>query len=90
MNLALVKWREEKAAAVLSPTVFTEALPEMILPDKAVTIISRTAETVTFLGTLERALDGEWGNLWSYGSEVLEVTQNACLQAKFEKHKLGR
>jgi superfamily II DNA helicase RecQ len=90
VKLALVKWREEKAAAVLSPTVFTTALPEMILPDKAVTIISRTAETVTSLGALERALRGEWGSLESYGSEVLEVTQNACLQAKFEKHKLGK
>jgi superfamily II DNA helicase RecQ len=90
VKLALVKWREEKAAAVLSPTVFTAALPEMILPDKAITIISRTAETVTSLGILEHALDGEWGSLRSYGSEVLEVTQNACLQAKFEKYKLGR
>jgi len=90
VKLALVEWREAKAAVVLFPTVFTAALPEMILPDQAITIISRTAETVNSIGSLARVVSGEWGSLGSYGSEVLEVTQNACLQAKFKKHKLGR
>jgi hypothetical protein len=90
VKLALVEWREAKAAVVLFPTVFTAALPEMILPDQAITIISRTAETVNSIGSLARVVSGEWGSLSSYGSEVLEVTQNACLEAKFKKHKLGR
>ena len=37
---ALVEWRKAKAAAVLVSTVFMTALSEMILPDKAVTMIS--------------------------------------------------
>jgi superfamily II DNA helicase RecQ len=85
VKLALVEWREAKAAAVLFPTIFTVALAEMILPDKAVTMISRTATTVNSIGSLARVVSGEWGDLASYGKEVLKVTQNACLQATLEK-----
>src|SRR5436190_977489 len=45
VKLALVGWREAKAAVLFS-TVFTAALAEMILPDKAITKISRTAATI--------------------------------------------
>ena len=88
VKLALVEWRETKAAAVLFPTVFTEAAAEIILPDKAVTMISRTAATVTSIDSLAHAVNGEWGDLASYGKEVLEVIQNACLQAILKKCKL--
>jgi len=83
-----VEWREAKAAVVLFPTVFTAAPAEMILPDKAVTMISRTAMTVNSISSLARVVSGEWGDLASYGKEVLEVTQNACLQAMLEKQNL--
>ena len=85
---ALVEWHEAKAAAVLVSTVFMTALSEMILPDKAVTMISRTAATVGSIGSLACVVGREWGNLGLYGKEVLEVTQNACLQAKLEKQKI--
>jgi len=88
VKLALVEWREKKAAVVLFPTVFTAAPAEIILPDKAITMISRTAATVNSIGSLARAVNGEWGDLASYGKEVLEVTQDACLQATLEKCKL--
>ena len=89
VKLALVEWREAKAAAVF-PTFITAAPAELILPDKAVTMISRTAATVTSIDSLAHAVNGEWGDLASYGKEVLEVTQDACLQAAPRKHKLGR
>jgi hypothetical protein len=73
---------------VLVSTVFTTVLSEMILPDKAVNIISRTAATVSSISSLARVVGGEWGDLGSYGKEVLEVTQNACLQARLEKQKI--
>lgn len=90
VKLALVEWREAKAADVLFPTFITAAPGKLILPDKAVTMISRTAATVTSIGSLAHAVNGEWGDLASYGKEVLEVTQDACLQATLRKLKLGR
>jgi hypothetical protein len=51
VKLALVEWREKKAAVVLFPTVFTAALAEIILPDKAITMISRTAATVNSISS---------------------------------------
>ena len=87
MKLALTEWREANVA-VLFPTVFTAALAEMILPDKAITMISRTAATINSISSLEHAVSGEWGDLALYGKEVLEVIQNACLQATTEKLKL--
>ena len=89
MKLALVGWREAKAAVLFS-TVFTAALAEMILPDKAITKISRTAATINSMGSLALVVSGEWGDLASYGKEVLEVTQEACLQAMLKKQKLSR
>ena len=85
---ALVEWRKGKAAVVLGPTVFTAAPAELILPDRALTLISRTAATVKSIGSLAHAVNGEWGCLASYGMEVLEVVQNACVQAALEQHKL--
>jgi superfamily II DNA helicase RecQ len=85
---ALVEWREAKAVVVLVSTVFTTALSEMILPDKAITMISRTAATINSISSLARVVGMEWGDLDLYGKEVLEVTQNASLQAKFEKQKI--
>jgi hypothetical protein len=90
VKLALVEWREAKAADVLFPSFITAAPAELILPDKAVTRISRTAATVTSIASLADAVNGEWGDLASYGQEVLEVTQDACLQATLRKLKLGR
>ena len=81
MKLALTEWREAKAAAILHPTVFTMVLAEMILPDKAITKISRTAATVNSISSLTHAVDGEWGDLASYGQEALEVIINACSEA---------
>jgi len=81
VKLALTEWREAKAAAILHPTVFTTVLAEMILPDKAITKISRTAATVNSINSLTHAVDGEWGDLASYGKEALEVTMNACSEA---------
>ena len=88
VKLALVQWREEKATAVLFPTVFTAAPAEIILPDKAITTISRTAATVNSISSLALAVNREWGDLTSYGKEILEVTQDACLQATLEKCRL--
>ena len=59
--MALVEWREAKAAVVLFPIVFTAAPAEMILPDKAVTMISRMAMTVNSISSLARVVSGEWG-----------------------------
>ena len=89
VKLALVEWREAKAAAVLSPRIFTAALAEMILPDKAVGIISRAAATINSINSLAHAVSEEWGDLASYGKEVLDVTQDACLRAALEKQKLS-
>ena len=89
VKLALVEWREAKGADVLSSTFFSTTPAELILPDKAITMISRTATTVTSIGSLAYAVNGEWGDLASYGKEVLAVTQEACLQAKFRKLELG-
>jgi superfamily II DNA helicase RecQ len=85
VKLALVEWREAKAVTVLFQTVFIAAPAELILPDKAVGLISRTAATVNSISSLAHAVNREWGDLASYGKEVLEVTQNACLQATFKK-----
>ena|SRR5438045_2955584 len=40
VKLALVEWQEAKVTAVLFPTVSTELLAEMVLPDKVITKIS--------------------------------------------------
>jgi superfamily II DNA helicase RecQ len=90
VKLALVEWREAKAADVLSSTLMTDALAELLLPDKAITMISRTAATVTSIASLAHAVNGEWSDLASYGKEVLDVTQNACLWATLQKLKLSR
>jgi len=90
VKLALVEWREAKAADVLHSTFFTAATAELILPDKAVTKISRTAATVTSIASLADAVDGEWGDLASYGQEVLKVTQDACVQASLRTIKVSR
>ena len=87
MKLALVEWREAKAA-VLCPMLFKAEPSELILPDKAITTISRTAATVNSVSSLEYAVNGEWGGLASYGKEVLDVIQSASLQAALEKHQL--
>src|SRR5437762_11140462 len=63
VKLALVEWRETKAAVILSPTVFRVASVGIILPDKAITMISRTAATINSIGSLARAVNGEWGDL---------------------------
>jgi hypothetical protein len=60
----------------------------MVLPDKVVHTISRTAATISSINSLARAVSGEWGDMASYGKEVLEVTQHACLRAVLEKQKL--
>jgi hypothetical protein len=86
VKLALIEWREAKAA-VLCPAVFIEAPAELILPDKAAAMISRTAATVNSLSSLAHAVNGEWGNMALYGKEVLEVIQNVCLQAALAKSK---
>jgi superfamily II DNA helicase RecQ len=88
VKLALVEWREQKAAVVLCSTLFTAAPAELILPDKAVTIISRTATTINSITSLAHAVNGEWGYLASYGKEVFEVIQHTCLQAAMAKQKL--
>ena len=62
----------------------------MILPDKAITKISQTAATINSMGSLALVVSGEWGDLASYRKEVLEVTQEACLQAMLKKQKLSR
>jgi hypothetical protein len=85
---ALVEWRAEKAGAVLHPTLFKEALAELIIPDKAITAISRNAATIKSIGTLIHAANGEWGDLASYGKEALELIQVACLQAALKKQNL--
>ena len=59
VKLALVKWQEAKAAIVLFPTIFKGILAELILPDKAVTMISRTAATVNSMSSLRHAVNGE-------------------------------
>jgi superfamily II DNA helicase RecQ len=88
VKLALVEWRQAKAAVVLFPTIFTAASAEIILPDKVVNMISRRAATIKSIDSLAGAVVGEWGDLASYGKEVLEVTQNACLRAMLEKQKI--
>ena len=89
--LALAKWREAKAASVLSSTEFTSELGQMIIPDKAITVVSRTATEVDSLATLGKALSWEWGNIIVYGEEVVEVVRNASRQADSKKrHTRGR
>ena len=73
---------------ILSPMVFRVASVGIILLDKAITMISRMAATINSIGSLAHAVNGEWGDLASYGKEVLEVMWNACLQATLEKCKL--
>jgi hypothetical protein len=85
VKLALIEWREAKVADVLSTTFIGAPLPELILPDKAVAMISRTAATVTSISSLAHAVNGEWGALASYGKEVLDITQEACFQAVTSK-----
>lgn len=87
VKMALVEWREAKAAALPYLTFFSATPAELILPDKAAAMISRTAATINSLNSLAHAVNGEWGDLDSYGKEVLEVVQNACLQAALEKCK---
>jgi hypothetical protein len=48
---------------------FTAALAKKVLPDKAITTISRTA----VISSLARAASGEWRDLASYGKEVPEA-----------------
>jgi hypothetical protein len=88
VKLALVEWRQAKAAVVLFPTIFTAASAEMILPDKVVNMISRRAAMIKSIDSLAGVVVGEWGDLDTYGKEVLEVTQNACLRAMLEKQKI--
>ena len=76
-----------KAVVILSSTVFIEALDEMILSDKVLSMISRMAATINSTSSLAHVVSGEWGDLASYGKEVLEVVQDACLQAMLEKQK---
>ena len=85
VKLALIGWRETKAAAILSSTIFTDEMGQLIIPDKAVHHISRTGATVNSINTLEMAANGEWADLHVYASEVIEVIQNACLQARLTK-----
>ncbi len=89
VKLALLEWRETKAAEVLSPTLITATLAQAILPDKAVTIISRAGTEITSLSSLAYAVNGEWGFLSLYGDDVLKATRDACLRATLQKLKLG-
>jgi superfamily II DNA helicase RecQ len=86
---ALVEWREAKATATLSTSLFGVPLTELVLPDKAIGMISRAAITVKSLSSLAYAVNGEWGDLAVYGKEVLEVVQITCLGAELEKQSLG-
>ena len=43
---------------------------------------------VNSISSLANAVSREWGDLASYKEEVLEVVQNACIQATLEKHKI--
>jgi hypothetical protein len=88
VKLALVEWRKAKEAVVLSATLFKGERVEQILPDKAVTAISRTAGTINSMSSLAYAVNREWGNLALYEKEVLDTIQIACLQAALKKQKL--
>jgi len=90
VKLALVRWREAKAVDVFSSSFITTTPAELILPDKALTMISRAAKSVTSISALVHAVNGEWGHLALYGKEVLEVTQEACIQQSLQKLNLGR
>jgi hypothetical protein len=90
VKLALVRWREAKAADVFSSSFITTTPAELILPDKAMTLISRAAKSVTTISALVHAVNGEWGHLALYGKEVLEVTQEACIQQSLQKLNLSR
>jgi len=90
VDSALIQWREAKAAAALFSTVFTQAKAQLILPDKAIFYISRAGATVDSIDTLATAANGQWADLRLYGSEVVEVIQNACLQATLAKSRNRR
>jgi superfamily II DNA helicase RecQ len=87
VKAALIQWRETKAAKVLSSTVFTDEKAQLILPDIAIRHISRTGATVNSIGTLATAVNEQWADLQVYGGEVVEVVQNACLQATHAKRQ---
>jgi len=48
------------------------------------------AATINSMGSLALVVSREWGDLALYRKEVLEVTQEACLQAMLKKQKLSR
>ncbi|KAL8663963.1 MAG: hypothetical protein Q9168_007997 [Polycauliona sp. 1 TL-2023] len=60
VNSALIEWRTAKAATVLNSTVFTDSKSQLILPDKAITHISRTGATVDSIDALAIAANGQW------------------------------
>lgn len=85
VNSALIQWREAKAAAALFSTVFSDAKAQLILPDKVVFSISRAGSTIDSIDILVVAVNGRWADLRLYENEVIEVIQNACLQAALVK-----
>ena len=94
MNSTLIEWRETKAATVLFSTIFstifTDHKVQLILPDKAIFDISRTDATVDSIDALITATNGRWADLRLYEGEVVEVIQNACLQATLAKTRSRR
>ncbi len=94
MNSTLIEWRETKAATVLFSTIFstifTDHKVQLILPDKAIFDISRTGATVDSIDALITATNGRWADLRLYEGEVVEVIQNACLQATLAKTRSRR
>lgn len=87
---ALIEWRKVKSATLLRSTVFEDNEGQMILPDKAVTEISRCGATVDSIEALATAADRNWADLPRYGSEVVEVVKNACLEATLAKTRKRR
>ena len=65
--------------------IFTDEIGQLIILNKAVHHISRTDATVNSINTLEMAANREWADLHVYASEVIEVIQNVCLQARLAK-----
>ena len=94
MNSTLIEWRETKTATILFlmifSTIFMNHKMQLILSNKTIFDISRTDAIVDSIDALITAINERWADLRLYEDEIVEVIQNACLQATLVKTRSRR
>jgi hypothetical protein len=76
VQMALRKWREEKAQEVLSPTLLSD--PKYLLSDATIRDVSLAANSIHTTQILRRITGGKWAFFAEYKDEILGIIKSAC------------